>query len=547
MVLLLKKIFDSAKPDPTNAYSALLMAGWFSLHTANAETVNYVSARSDSLSTLLVLAALVTYTRILGRWRHLAYIPLAVGILVKASAVMFVPILFLYELFLVESIGLRSMFARSNWPVVGRVLRRVAPAAIIGIVFFGLVIGMTPGTDDPGGGSVWSYLITQPFVVLRYFWTFFVPIGLSADTDWTLIRTVVDPGFVVGIAFIAGALALAVTTSEKSKSRPIAFGILWFFIALVPTSSIYPLGEVMNDHRMYFPFVGLTLAVGWALALLASRYEAPLRRTKGAQAALAASIVLVLLAHAAGTFQRNQVWDSDETLWADVTVNSPNNGRGLMNFGTSQMRQGRYDVALEYFERALKTDYGNHPYLYINLALAKAGLGQFSEVESYYLGALERGQAYPATNYYYANWLVEQGRIDEATFYIDAALGISPGYEPAIKLQAEIGQYFQLVTDAEALAGREPTIETFLSLSLAYFDVGMFEQSIGAAEQALAIDPQYAFAYNNICAAHNSLGQYEEAISACTAALEIDPDYQLAENNLAWALTKLEESDGSGG
>ena len=39
------------------------------------------------------------------------------------------------------------------------------------------------------------------------------------------------------------------------------FGLLWFVIALAPTSSFIPLAEVMNDHRMYFPYVGLVLAV----------------------------------------------------------------------------------------------------------------------------------------------------------------------------------------------------------------------------------------------------------------------------------------------
>jgi hypothetical protein len=36
----------------------------------------------------------------------------------------------------------------------------------------------------PGGTSRYAYLITQPFVMLRYFTTFFLPTDLSADSDW---------------------------------------------------------------------------------------------------------------------------------------------------------------------------------------------------------------------------------------------------------------------------------------------------------------------------------------------------------------------------
>ena len=68
----------------------------------------------------------------------------------------------------------------------------------------------------------------------------------------------------IGGAFIAAMLAVAWTTSRRRETRPIAFGILWFFIALLPTSSVVPLAEPMNDHRMFFPFVGLILAVVWA-------------------------------------------------------------------------------------------------------------------------------------------------------------------------------------------------------------------------------------------------------------------------------------------
>jgi len=43
----------------------------------------------------------------------------------------------------------------------------------------------------------------------------------------------------------------------------------------------------------------------------------------------------------------------EESLWLDVTEKSPHNGRGLMNYGLTQMSKGEIRTALDYFERAL--------------------------------------------------------------------------------------------------------------------------------------------------------------------------------------------------
>jgi hypothetical protein len=48
-------------------------------------------------------------------------------------------------------------------------------------------------------------------------------------------------------------------TSSRIRNRPVAFGLAWFVLALLPTS-FFPLAEVENDRRMFFPFIGLVLA-----------------------------------------------------------------------------------------------------------------------------------------------------------------------------------------------------------------------------------------------------------------------------------------------
>ena len=56
-------------------------------------------------------------------------------------------------------------------------------------------------------------------------------------------------------------------TSVEQRSRPVAFGLIWFATGLLPTSSIFPLHEVANEHRIFLAYVGLAMAVPWWVAL----------------------------------------------------------------------------------------------------------------------------------------------------------------------------------------------------------------------------------------------------------------------------------------
>ena len=89
---------------------ALGGAGFFLLHTANAETINYVIARADSFSTNMVVLAFVVYLCLPKLRRSLLYlVPIAVGALVKEPAVVFGPLLLVYLLLFREELSLADL------------------------------------------------------------------------------------------------------------------------------------------------------------------------------------------------------------------------------------------------------------------------------------------------------------------------------------------------------------------------------------------------------------------------------------------------------
>lgn len=541
MYVLFLHLLQLSRPHRLNAWAALFMVGFFMLHTVNAETVNYISARSDLLSTLPVVSAMLIFAKFHGWKRYLSLFPVLIGALVKPTAIMFLPMAMAYVVLFEQRIGLSEAFHPRHW------LRILRPTALVGAVCIGLYIliqKMTPETFVPGGNSAFLYAITQPFVILRYFTLFFVPMGLSADSDWKLVESMADSRFIIGMAFLLGMGYVIVRSSCTAMGRPVAFGLLWFLFALLPTSSFIPLSEVTNDHRMFFPFVGLTLAVWWPVsAWVQNKMDAATGASLTAIVRTTSLVAVLLLgAHAYGVTQRNKVWSTGESLWLDVTRKSPDNGRGLMNYGLSRMRAGDMDRAMLYYQKALKTDYRNHPYLFVNMASAQNALGNAAEAERLYLTALQKGPGYPDCHYFYAKWLYDRNRFSEAEYYSKEALRLSPAHEYAKSLLGVMNASTEtLLQRADILTREQPTAENYLNLSLQLYRNNDFEGCIRACEKALELKPDYADAWNNICSAHNAMEQWQLGIEACEKALALRPDYQLARNNLNWARLELEK------
>jgi protein O-mannosyl-transferase len=343
---------------------------------------------------------------------------------------------------------------------------------------------------------------------------------LTADTDLRPFTSVFDGRVFIGLLFIIAMVWIASRASQRESARPIAFGILWFFLALIPSSSIVPLSEVMNDHRMYFPFVGAVLSAVWAVGLALSGLQ-----TTRLQPAVIVAAIALLSTHAAGTWQRNVVWRSEESLWRDVIEKSPRNGRGLMTFGVIQMSKGNLPMAEEYFNRALE-HVPQYSYLHVNLAVLKAAQGKPVDAERHFREAQQYDAGNPVSYYYYANWLASIGRMEEAETLARRAVELSPAHVEARQL-------------LDSLDGTRPaTAEQWLERSLRQYQAGAFASSIASSGEALKLRPDYAEAFNNICAAENALGRYAAGIAACERALALKPDFPRARNNLAYARSK---------
>lgn len=544
--------------------AALVVAGLFAVHVGNSQVGNYISARSESLSAIGLLGAFLLYLRG-GAWRrsHLYLVPMALGALAKPPAILFAPLLLVWRMVVEEEVTLAALRTSAGRAALWRAGVGALPAFVVAVVLYLFVEGMNPPEQTYGGGGLAQYLWTQAWVSLRYAGVFVVPVGLSADSDWTLLPTPFDPRVLAGVALLAASLWAAHVAVGRRSTRPIAIGIVWFWIGLAPTAFV-PLAEVTNDHRPFVAYLGLTVAAVWTVVLALRAAVAPARLTRVA----AVVAVAVLVGQAIGTHLRNRVWATDATLWADVVRQSPGNARGLMNFGLTAMRDGRYVEARALFDSASRLA-PKYALLYVNLGIVSGAQGDSAAAEANFLRAIELSPATGSTHRFYARWLASNGRAPEALGHYARAVELLPqdvdarrerilllAASGAPETTSEAAGLLELDPAdavARALAAGTPSVAPLaddpaspLPLAQRWYltgwaltQAGEHVASVQAYRAAVAVDAAHAAGWNNLGWSLGRLGFHALAEPALVRAVELAPTDELARNNLAWVRGEL--------
>jgi tetratricopeptide (TPR) repeat protein len=575
LCLFVKKLLDRLEYSNYNSFWGLLIAASFGLLCANAETVNYIIQRSEIVAGFYVLLGFVAFLSG-GKWRkwHLYLIFPFIGFFSKEMALVFSPLLFLYLLIFEEEVDLLRFYRGTEFKKCIRSFVKVFPSFVLTLAFLIFYFSMLPETFAPGGPDRYNYLITQPLVMCHYILTYFIPYNLSADTDWTAFETIMDYRAILGIVGVGILVFLALRASKKRETKLFSFGLLWFFIALLPSSSVLPFAEVLNDHRSFIPYMGLTIAFIFGAKYLLETYFPKILASKKGLSIISLLMIFFLFGNAYGVHQRNKVWKDELSLWKDVTQKSPKNGRGHMNYGLALMAQGDYANAEISFNNALEYV----PYyssIYTNLGILKNAIGDKESADKYFQKSLSLNDANHKTKYFYGRYLFQNNKLSEAIDqfkevdqnvpnYLDTHDYIFKSYHKLKEWEAmesfskevlanwpkdEISKKYldialnkkSVLTVLEEEVVKAPSPEKYLNLSLQYFNEGNYEDCIRVAGKALELNPEYADAHNNIGIGHFYLLNYDEAIEAYQKALKLNPSYQLAKNNLKNAQDKKKD------
>jgi tetratricopeptide (TPR) repeat protein len=521
----------------------------FGVHPVEAETINYVIQRADLFVTVGLTGSVALYAWF-PTWRgRLVYlVPFFFGALSKPTALVFPFLIVLYGV-LFEKLSFKAAFSASV-------------PAFVATLFMGYMHKIMTPASFVFGGSAAPYRLIQPWVTLTYVVAFFWPMHLSADTDMEMAHGWGDPRVGMGFLFLAIWLALAIWTGRKGERwNTVSFGMWWFLLTLLPTA-LAPLAEATNDHRMFLPFVGLTLAVVSALYPLVRGWR---------QLGMAFAVVVLALAY--GTTVRNAVWKTDESLWRDVTEKSPRNGRALMNYGLVFMARGQYPQSQALFDRALVLC-PNYSNLEVNEGINLGAIGRDREAEQHFRRAMQLEPGSWTTASFFARWLFAHGREaegralllqalkgyptnhqmretlaeryrlrgewDKLQLFLAACLKDDPTDPTLLRLQQDAlskgaGEFAQ----AQAKARDQPTAENYLTLSFVCQRMGRMEDGLRAAQMAVKLRPNFALAWNDEAAALLEMGRWQEGLDAAVKAYALDPTLAIANNNANWARREL--------
>jgi len=530
------------------AAPALALAAIWGLHPLLTESVANIVGRADLLAAFGVLAGLLCHLRgaSAAGWRRVAWLAglagaQAVGLFSKESAAVLPGLMLLYDL---------TWRERATW-------RRRAPAyAVVALpfaAFFGLRSGLPTHmlvefSENPlVSASFWTARLTAVKVVGKFLWLFLWPAHLSADYTYNAVplfgwraSSWEDAKAMVALAVCLGAALLAILLAVRWRrtGKPLLFFLVFFFVALSPTSNLIVLiGSIMAERFLYLPSVGLAGCVVAAVRALGQRrFPARPAAARVAWAALG----LVCLASTARTYARNFDWQDDRSLWTSAVEVCPGSARSHYNLGIEQERlpYGLPEAIAEY-QAALRIE-PDLAEAHNNLANALTRMpGRLPEAIAEFQAALRIRPDLAAVHYNLANALARvPGRLPEAIAEYQAALRIRPDRADAHDALANAlaqtpGRLPEAIAEYQAALRSEPdrpAVHYNLANALAQTP-GRLPEAIAEYQAALRSDPDFVEAHVNL---GNTLartpGRLPEAIAEYEAALRIRPDPQMRQS-----------------
>lgn len=172
-------------------------------------------------------------------------------------------------------------------------------------------------------------------------------------------------------------------------------------------------------------------------------------------------------------------------------------------------------------------------HLFNELGLIHAGLGDAEKERLAYQEAHALAPAWVMPVYNLSIATREQGDLDSALQLTSSAIGLSPGFAPALIQQAQLQYLKGLLSEAEANFEKSLALspddvnaqETYYFLGNIYLKTTRPEKAREAFEMTIRLNPAHPYAHFGLGIALKQLNKERQAIEAFLKNLEITPDY----------------------
>ena len=250
---------------------AFFVGGLFLSHPIQTESVTYIAQRFESLAALFYLAAVCLYLKGRISFHHrirsgLSFLAAGVsamlGLSTKETVFTLPAILWVLEIIFFRSLLQKNVSVRKpvfHWALLGALLSMLLFGGVFAFYLRSVNLYHIAFEPHLNKISAAQYLMTQFEVVPQYIGLLFLPLHQNVDYDFPAARFFFEPAVWAGFVWLSCILFAGIKSIRKYPL--VGFGILWFLITLAVSSSIFPLRDVMVEHRLYLPAVGFSLAV----------------------------------------------------------------------------------------------------------------------------------------------------------------------------------------------------------------------------------------------------------------------------------------------
>ena len=323
--------------------AALLPALLFAVHPVQTEAVTYISGRSVSLMAFFYLGSLLAWLRGRERGNRFLLYLASPFLFLLAAASKEVALTLPFALVLCDAVRRE----RSGWKEALRAQAvhwgLLVALAVLFLAHAGYGRLLEACFDIRGAAA---NLFTQIHGIAYLLSRLALPHALNIDPDLPVFPGW-SPALLPEALLLAALLAAGIVMLRKRSAA--GFGILWFFLHLVPTNSFIPRLDVANERQLYLASWGLFLALATGADLLRQRW--------GARWVTAVAVALVVVLGGL-TIGRNAVYRSEVALWEDTVRKSPGKARAWNNLGYAHDQAGRFRDAEAAYLKALAIDPG---------------------------------------------------------------------------------------------------------------------------------------------------------------------------------------------
>lgn len=457
---------------------ALFSGLLFVCHPVHTEAVSYISGRADPLVAIFILIAFIFYLKFLNASNLFSWIitllSFVLALLARENAIIFPALLLVYHYAFKKKLEIKPFLS-----ILG---------IAVGYLVFRLIFKDTLFYDTPVASTFLQRLPGFFAALANYVRILFLPLNLHMEYGNIFYSFLSFPA-IIGLGIIL--FLLFYVFKSKHQDRLVLFSSLWFIVALLPVSNLYPLNAYMSEHWLYLPAIGFCI-------ILAQVFVYLFEKDKIRPLALGL-FIFWLFCYSHLTIKQNAYWKSELSFYQRTLAHAPSSEKVYYNLGNLLCARGETEQAILMYLKAIELN-PRYTNAYINLGGAYIGLGRNEEGIKYCQQALGLDSRLSGAYYNLGGAYYNLGQKDQALKMFQKCIQLNPLH-----------------------------VEAYNNLASGYAEAGNIDEAIKLWDRCVKINPDFTTAHFNLAVFYFQIKKYDLAIKHCDRLIalgaQVDPKF----------------------